>query len=135
MNATIARKISKYVVDANPEFVQHPSVTTENDTPTVLTTIELPEYVGGILEVRVIAFKDDGSLLNTWVYLAKVRKTTTLTIGTPVPVMEDDTDLAATVSIINESEDIGIQGTGALTDNIIWKTETKLSTENATSIP
>lgn len=108
-------------------------LTTTDDTPTVIATIEITDYFGGKLKLELVAVEDsgaDGSLAAE--QIVRFWKAGTLTLGTPAPVFPLETDITgATFSVSVVSDNIEISVTGVASKTINWVLKTEVLQTNA----
>lgn len=130
------RSIAKAAARQEVKNPARESVTTTNATATVIKTILLDSWTGGILEVSVVGKADLGTGSITGKKIVRYDKSTTLTLGTPVDVLALQTDITGgTFSISAVSDNIEISVTGAASTVINWSVETKLFNQTGTTPP
>jgi hypothetical protein len=112
------------------------SVSTTNATETEIKNITVEEGETGLLDLKVIGLKDDGSESNIVHYLIKYLKTGgALTIDNMDSQSDLDTAGAAVAVVDDGSDNISIRVTGAASTNIDWDLYTEKLNKTATALP
>lgn len=104
-----------------------PLIQTTDDEPALIAKVEIPNNTAGKMEVTVIAFNDDSTEANTGVYFQAFRKSTVLTLLAYDEMLTASPEMASTVAILNQDENIAIQITGEAGKTINWACEVRVS--------
>lgn len=113
----------------------HTPITTTDDTPTLMATIEVPDNYGGLLKVSVVAVKDSDILTDAFYYITSFSKFGgDITVKTPLGIYEEDADLGSAVSITGSAGNILIEVTGVAATDIVWTCDTELLQTNGSGI-
>lgn len=109
---------------------------TTSATEVEIKNIEVEDGETGLLEIRVIGLKDDGSESNVSKQLIKYKKTGgTLTL-TNIDTLDDyDTAGASVNAIVDIDDNISIKVAGAAATTIDWDLYTNKFNKTATALP
>lgn len=112
------------------------SVSTTNATEAEIKNIVVEEGETGILDLKVIGLKDDGSESNVVHYLIKYLKTGGVLTIDNLDSQSDLDTAGAAVSVLDDgSGNISIRVTGAAATNIDWDLYTEKLNKTATALP
>lgn len=115
----------------------HTPTLTSDATPVVAWTIELDDYYAGVLRVEIVAKKDLGTTTGKFsrVWYVGFEKDTTLALDTEDVVHDQNAIAGASVQVVNDSENLGIEITGVAATDIQWTCRTEILMINATNFP
>jgi hypothetical protein len=134
-NLTAAKLMARSVVDAHPTYLVWDSITTTDATPVNIALLEVPEYYAGIIETKVTALTEDGSLFNTVIAFQGFRKDTVLTLLDYNEMLTGTPEHAGVSAIVIDTENLAVQVTGVVATVIRWTCETRLILNFATVLP
>lgn len=112
---TVSRRVAVEVMQPFVYYVQ-----TTDATATVIHTVELEDYEGGILDVDVLGMFADGSKFIRGKYVVSYKRTLSAGIVFEEILFNADGTLAIIEFVINGSEDIEIKVTGIAATVIDW---------------
>lgn len=127
VRAIAQAEASRVAAQAIADSIVSYEVSTTDDTPTELASIEVDDNAAGVIEVKVIGAEATGASVAAFYYAATwQRPAGDVVVDTPVTIYEIDTALAGAVSITAGSGVIVIEVTGVAATGINWKGEVKI---------
>jgi hypothetical protein len=129
--AAIAKRVAHEVMEPQFDYAQ-----TTDATETEIKNITVEDGETGLIEIKAIGIKDDGTESNTVVYLVKYHKTGGALTITSLDSWSDLDTAGAAVSIVDDGTDnISIRVTGAAATTIDWDLYVEQQYKIATALP